>query len=70
MERCIDDCVCELGRRERQALTAVSLLGVLPQILETASDIDPATLCLSNQPRGGENNVSAIKGNLSSLGIT
>ncbi len=39
------------------------------QILETSSAIDPATLALSNQPRGGENLVSGIAGDLQTLGI-
>ena len=39
------------------------------QILETSDAIDPATLALSNAPRGGENPVSAISGDLASLGL-
>ena len=31
-----------------------------PQILETSDKIDPDTLALSNQPRGGENLVPLI----------
>ncbi|GAA5894513.1 hypothetical protein JCM8208_006261 [Rhodotorula glutinis] len=38
-------------------------------ILATSDQIDPDTLALSNQPRGGENLVSAITGDLQSLGI-
>ncbi|GAA5967365.1 hypothetical protein JCM3765_000502 [Sporobolomyces pararoseus] len=39
------------------------------KILETSELIDPATLALSNQPRGGENLVSSIVGDLQTLGI-
>lgn len=39
------------------------------QILETSDLIDPATLALSNTPRGGENLVSEISGDLATLGI-
>ncbi|GAA6016093.1 hypothetical protein JCM10207_004441 [Rhodosporidiobolus poonsookiae] len=39
------------------------------KILETSEQIDPDTLALSNQPRGGENLVSGISGDLQSLGI-
>ncbi|GAA5897251.1 hypothetical protein JCM6882_001827 [Rhodosporidiobolus microsporus] len=42
---------------------------LLQKILETSSEIDPDTLTLSNQPRGGENLVSGISGDLQSLGI-
>ncbi|GAA5927715.1 nuclear protein localization protein 4 [Sporobolomyces koalae] len=42
---------------------------LVAKILETSSEIDPDTLALSNQPRGGENLVSSIQGNLASLGI-
>lgn len=41
----------------------------LPQILETSDTIDPDTLALSNAPRGGENLVSTISGDLETLGI-
>ncbi|GAA5975266.1 hypothetical protein JCM5350_000215 [Sporobolomyces pararoseus] len=39
------------------------------KILETSESIDPETLALSNQPRGGENLVSSISGDLQTLGI-
>lgn len=39
------------------------------QILETSSSIDPTTLALSNAPRGGEELVKNITGDLKSLGI-
>ncbi|GAA5823532.1 hypothetical protein JCM11251_000669 [Rhodosporidiobolus azoricus] len=39
------------------------------KILETSSEIDPDTLFLSNQPRGGEKPVSEVSGDLQSLGI-
>lgn len=42
---------------------------LVAQILSTAENIDPATLALSNQPRGGENLVSAITGDLAALGL-
>ncbi|KAM0746514.1 polyubiquitin-tagged protein recognition complex, Npl4 component [Meredithblackwellia eburnea MCA 4105] len=42
---------------------------LVQKILETSTDIDPSTLALSQQPRGGENLVSGIKGNLASLGL-
>ena len=41
----------------------------LSQILGTSDSIDQDTLTLSNQPRGGENLVSSISGDLKSLGI-
>ncbi|KPV77506.1 uncharacterized protein RHOBADRAFT_31231 [Rhodotorula graminis WP1] len=43
---------------------------LVSQILATSDQIDPDTLALSNQPRGGENLVSAITGDLQSLGIS
>ncbi|KAK4702731.1 nuclear protein localization protein 4, partial [Phenoliferia sp. Uapishka_3] len=45
------------------------LITILIVILETSDSIDPATLALSNAPRGGENLVSAIDGDLASLGL-
>lgn len=42
---------------------------LLRQILETSDRIDPDTLALSNQPRGGENLVAGITGDLKTLGI-
>ncbi|BGP15193.1 nuclear protein localization protein 4 [Rhodosporidiobolus nylandii] len=42
---------------------------LVQKILETSDQIDPDTLALSNQPRGGENLVSGISGDLQSLGI-
>ncbi|BGP47282.1 nuclear protein localization protein 4 [Rhodotorula kratochvilovae] len=42
---------------------------LVQKILETSDSIDPETLALSNQPRGGENLVSSISGDLQSLGI-
>ncbi|KAI5475892.1 nuclear protein localization protein 4-like protein [Pseudohyphozyma bogoriensis] len=42
---------------------------LIQKILETSNTIDPATLALSNAPRGGENLVSGITGDLQSLGI-
>jgi hypothetical protein len=40
------------------------------QILETSPDADPATITLSNQPRGGEYPISKLSGrNLESLGL-
>ncbi|GAA5889832.1 hypothetical protein JCM5296_002356 [Sporobolomyces johnsonii] len=39
------------------------------KILETSDSIDPETLALSNQPRGGENLVLGITGDIQSLGI-
>ncbi|GAA6004963.1 hypothetical protein JCM11491_002291 [Sporobolomyces phaffii] len=42
---------------------------LITKILETSDAIDPETLALSNQPRGGENLVSTISGDLQSLGI-
>lgn len=40
------------------------------QILETTENADPATLAISNQPRGNETLVSSLKGrSLKSLGI-
>ncbi|BGP61695.1 hypothetical protein NBRC10512_002860 [Rhodotorula toruloides] len=43
---------------------------LVQKILETSNEIDPDTLALSNQPRGGENPVSGITGDLASLGIS
>ncbi|GAA6062563.1 hypothetical protein JCM10212_004876 [Sporobolomyces blumeae] len=43
---------------------------LVAKILETSDSIDSDTLALSNQPRGGENLVSGITGNLESLGIS
>ncbi|GAA5869997.1 hypothetical protein JCM8547_001437 [Rhodosporidiobolus lusitaniae] len=40
------------------------------KILSTSDQIDPDTLTLSNQPRGGENLVSGISGDLQTLGIS
>ncbi|GAA5970520.1 hypothetical protein JCM11641_007337 [Rhodosporidiobolus odoratus] len=42
---------------------------LVQKILETSDQIDADTLALSNQPRGGENLVSGISGNLQTLGI-
>ncbi|POY73659.1 hypothetical protein BMF94_3194 [Rhodotorula taiwanensis] len=43
---------------------------LVQKILETSDRIDPETLALSNQPRGGENNVAGISGDLKTLGIS
>ncbi|GAA5994194.1 nuclear protein localization protein 4 [Rhodotorula paludigena] len=42
---------------------------LVENILSTSDQIDPDTLALSNQPRGGENLVKDISGDLQSLGI-
>lgn len=40
------------------------------QVLENTSNADPATLTFSNEPRGGEQDANALKGNtLGDLGI-
>ncbi|GAA5892590.1 nuclear protein localization protein 4 [Sporobolomyces salmoneus] len=54
-------------RFELQPTDDISAL--VNKILETSSSIDPETLALSNQPRGGENLVSTIEGDLQTLGI-
>ncbi|GAA5955583.1 hypothetical protein JCM8115_006796 [Rhodotorula mucilaginosa] len=43
---------------------------LVQKILETSDKIDPDTLALSNQPRGGENLVTGITGDLKTLGIS
>lgn len=41
------------------------------QVLESTSNADPATLTLSNQPRGGEMDANGLRGNtLADLGIS
>jgi nuclear protein localization family protein 4 len=41
-----------------------------PQMLETTVDADPASLAISNQPRGNETLVSTLAGrDLKSLGL-
>lgn len=47
----------------------LTLARLRSQILSTSDQIDPDTLALSNQPRGGENLVKDISGDLQSLGI-
>ena len=43
---------------------------VRPQILDTTVDADPASLAISNQPRGNETLVSSLTGrDLKSLGL-
>ncbi|SGY79251.1 BQ5605_C008g05086 [Microbotryum silenes-dioicae] len=54
-------------RFELQPNDDVSVL--IQKILETSATIDPSTLALSNAPRGGEQLVSNIAGDLQSLGI-
>ncbi|SCV70841.1 BQ2448_3603 [Microbotryum intermedium] len=54
-------------RFELQPNDDVSVL--VQKILETSSSIDLSTLALSNAPRGGEQLVSNIAGDLQSLGI-
>jgi hypothetical protein len=56
---------CELGR----AVGKADAQCCCSQILETSDKIDPDTLALSNQPRGGENLVTGITGDLKTLGI-
>ncbi|KAI0274867.1 polyubiquitin-tagged protein recognition complex Npl4 component [Gloeopeniophorella convolvens] len=55
-------------RFELQPTSDISEL--VAKIIETAVDADPATLAISNQPRGNETLVSTLKGrDLQSLGI-
>ena len=40
------------------------------QIVDTVGNVDPASITLSSQPRGGEANVASLRGrNLQSLGL-
>ncbi|TDL28765.1 polyubiquitin-tagged protein recognition complex, Npl4 component [Rickenella mellea] len=55
-------------RFDVQPTTDISEL--LHKILETTQNADPSTITFSNQPRGGEVNVSTLKGrNMQSLGL-
>ncbi|KAH9919119.1 polyubiquitin-tagged protein recognition complex Npl4 component [Fomitopsis serialis] len=43
---------------------------LVAKILETTSNADPATVAISNRPRGNETLVSTIAGNLQTLGLS